>query len=29
MRGVLRPEQAAQFDAAIVKALTKPVQSTR
>lgn len=29
MRGVLRPDQAAQFDAAIVKALTKPVQSTR
>ena len=26
MRGVLRPDQAAQFDAAIVKALTQPVR---
>lgn len=26
MRGVLRPDQAAQFDAAIVKALTQPAQ---
>jgi 16S rRNA A1518/A1519 N6-dimethyltransferase RsmA/KsgA/DIM1 with predicted DNA glycosylase/AP lyase activity len=29
MRAVLRPDQAAQFDAAIVKALTQPVPSTR
>ena len=29
MRGVLRPDQAAQFDAAIVKALTQPAQSSR
>lgn len=26
MRGVLRPDQAAQFDAAIVKALTQPAR---
>lgn len=26
MRGVLRPDQAAQFDAVIVKALTQPAQ---
>lgn len=26
MRGVLRPDQAAQFDAAVVKALTQPAQ---
>ncbi|EQB29706.1 periplasmic heavy metal sensor [Sphingobium ummariense] len=26
MRGILRPDQAAQFDAAIVKALTQPVR---
>lgn len=29
MRGVLRPDQAAQFDAAVVKALTQPAQSQR
>ncbi|WP_157218576.1 periplasmic heavy metal sensor [Flavisphingomonas formosensis] len=29
MRGVLRPDQAAQFDAAIVKALTQPSQTPR
>lgn len=29
MRGVLRPDQAAQFDAAIVKALTQPARSPR
>lgn len=29
MRGVLRPDQAAQFDAAIVKALTQPAQTIR
>lgn len=29
MRGVLRPDQAARFDAAIVKALTQPDQSQR
>ncbi|MCI4592400.1 periplasmic heavy metal sensor [Sphingobium sp. BYY-5] len=29
MRGVLRPDQASQFDAAIVKALTQPAQSTQ
>lgn len=29
MRAVLRPDQAAQFDAAIVKALTRPAQTTR
>ena len=26
MRGVLRPDQAAEFDAAIVKALTQPAR---